>query len=522
MANPGFYSPDKGKVEVRETHVSHVFLAGDGAYKLKKPLQLPFLDASTAERRHQLCREELRLNRRLAPDVYVGVRAVVRSDDGFKLADEDHPDAFDYAVEMRRYDEHDTLASRLADGRVRTPDITVIARTLADFHASAPPVITSPSAHDLECRLAQNIHELFTIAEQRPERWRILELMRFTHAFLAAHASTLAERASAGFIREGHGDLRAEHVLLGSKLQIVDCIEFDRHLREIDTADDLAFLVMDLTAAGGHNFASSLVRAYRRAGGDPGADWLVAFYSAHHALTRAKVALLRAGQFPANHPQRVHQGVVARDLIALAEMFAWRARLPLVIAVCGLPATGKSSLARTIAKASGLSHLNSDVTRKRLAGIPPDARGPKWLYSAETNERTYEELGRLAAAESALNSGAVVDATFRHRADRFAFARRFDEAAPVMFVECCTPASVMARRAAGRDRTTHRESDADTRVTVEEMHSWEPLDEISAASHLILRSDLPIEMQLTEVQALIDGRLIELRAHDSTADDGGA
>ena len=327
------------------------------------------------------------------------------------------------------------------------------------------------------------------------------------HAFVVAHAQMLDARARRGFVREGHGDLRADHVLLGERLEVIDCIEFDRQLRELDVADDLAFLVMDLAARGGERFARALVRAYREAGGDPGEDRLIAFYGSYRALVRAKVALVRAAQHPAAGHQRAHESAAARDLLALAERFAWGARLPLVIVLCGVPAAGKSHLAGALAQLSRLPHLSSDVTRKRLAGIRPQQRAGAAAYSAELNRLTYAELGRRAAKEAAALGGAIVDATFRHRADRAAFADAFADAAPVLFVECRAPVHVLAERAARRDRQPRRVSDASLSVVVRESSAWEPLDELPPEAHVTLRSDRRVEAQLEDLRALLDRRI---------------
>jgi aminoglycoside phosphotransferase family enzyme/predicted kinase len=513
LARPALYPRAVDRVEVRETHISWVFLAGERAYKLKKPLVLPFLDYGTPQRRCEMCREEVRLNRRLAPDLYLGVRALAAGQAGLELAAEDDPRAVDYVVEMRRYDERSTLAATLVRGELNRSQVTGLARRLAAFHAKAPGV-TARGAPVLgvERRMTGNFHELLAIVEQRAEIEWVLQLERFAHAFVVAHAHTLDERARRGLVREIHGDLRAEHVLLGRPVRVVDCIEFDRRLRELDVADELAFLVMDLTALGSERWARTLVDAYRQAGGDPGEDWLIAFYACYRALVRAKVALLRAAQHPAASGERAHESAAARDLLGLAERFAWRARLPLAIAICGAPAAGKSHLARALAEASGLAHLSSDVTRKRLAGIRPQQRASDHFYSAEFNRLTYAELGRRAAEEVGGRGGAIIDATFRHRGDRDAFAATFAAAAPVLFVECRAPASVLAQRAARRDLEPGRVSDASSAVVARERTVWEPLDELSAEAHVTLRSDRSVEAQLADLRALLDRRLAQLGA----------
>ena len=241
-----------------------MFLAGDRAYKLKKPLVLPFLDYGTPQRRREMCREEVRLNRQLAPDLYVGVRAIVAGDDGLQLAAEDDPRAVDYLVEMRRYDESRTLAARLDRGELKRSEVAALGRRLARFHARARRVPASGvPVLAVERRLTENFHELLAVVGQRAEVERVLALERFAHAFVVAHARLLDARARRGCVREVHGDLRAEHVLLGRRREIVDGIEFDPGLRELDVADDVAFLVMDCSRA---EASGSQTRSFARTG----------------------------------------------------------------------------------------------------------------------------------------------------------------------------------------------------------------------------------------------------------------
>lgn len=511
LARPESYPHRPGKVEVRETHISWVFLAGELVYKLKKPLVLDFLDYGTPERRREMCREEVRLNRRLAPRIYLGVRGVASTADGVELTAEADPRAIDYVVEMRRFDQHHTVAARLERGELERGDIEAIGRTLARFHEAAPPVRSDADPLlTVERRFERNVHELLRAVEQRGEIGRLLGLERFAHAFVTANAQTFQVRSERGQIREGHGDLRAEHVLIGPEVEIIDCVEFDRELRELDVADELAFLMFDLVARGGERFAEPLVRSYREAGGDPGQDQLIAFFAVYRALVRAKVALVRAAQHPPASDTHGRASALARDLIAGAERFAWRARLPLVIVACGVPASGKSYLAHALAELSGLPHLSSDQTRKRLVGLPPTRRAAETAYSAEWNVRTYAELGRRAAHEVRVRGGAVVDGTFRHLVDREAFASTFGRAAPLLFVECQAPGAVLARRAARRDRDPDRVSDADAAVVRREAGSWEPLDEVPARGHVALRTDRELREIVDDLLALVDRRRWEL------------
>ena len=492
-------------VDVRETHISWVFLVGDRAFKLKKPLVLPFVDYGTLARRRAMCEEELRLNRRLAPDIYLGVGAVSASVDGPVLSARDDPKAIDYVVEMRRYDDEHTVAATLARGELRRDHVSALARMLAAFHASCPPMRDRRSgARTIELEVARNLEELLEVAELHAERQRIHELARFMAAFLDSRTVAFDRRATDGWVRECHGDLRAEHVVLEPRLSVVDCVEFDRSLRTLDVADDLAFLVMDLTALGGARFGRQLVDDYRDAGGNCGDDALVSYFAVHRALVRAKVLLVRAAQYSKRSAARGHAAAHARELLSLAEQFAWRARLPLAIVVCGVPASGKSYLATALGETARLPRASSDLMRKRLAGVKATAAVSRQRYRSEYNRATYSELGRRAAEAVDEQRGAVIDATFRHREDRDAFAASFGDAAPLLFVECVAPAEVLAERAARRDRDPGRVSDATLDIVLRERTSFEPLDEVPANRHVTLRTDRELEQILADLIALLD------------------
>lgn len=492
-------------VETRETHISWVFLAGERAYKLKKPIVLPFVDYGTAERRRTMCEEEVRLNRRLAPDVYLGVRGVVPDAEGLRLGEADDPAAIDYVVEMRRYDESGTLAATLARGESPDAALATLGGRLARFHADASRV-EGGGASAAEQEVAENLVELLPQVSDPAVRDRIGAIARFLHSLIAARRQVLEDRSRGGLVREGHGDLRAEHVVLGPPLAVVDCVEFDPALRRLDVADDLAFLLSDLTAAGAD--ASPLLAAYRAAGGDPGPDWLVAMYAIHRSLIRTKVLEIAAAQRSGERARRARAEADAR--LEVAERLVWRARAPLAIVVCGTPASGKSTLAGALAATSEWPVLASDETRKQLAGIAPTQRASAVRYSESFSRVTYAELGRRAAetvAGAGTAGGVIVDATFRRRGDRAAFAGAFGSAAPLVFVQCVAPAGVLLERARARELEPGHVSDATAAVVAREWTSWDPLDEVPAGRHLILRSDRPLTALLSELIGLLDGRL---------------
>jgi predicted kinase len=216
--------------------------------------------------------------------------------------------------------------------------------------------------------------------------------------------------------------------------------------------------------------------------------------------------LVRAAQHPPASDRHRHASAAAEALLALAQRFAWQARGPLAIVVCGLPASGKSSVAAALSAASGLPQISSDIVRKQLAGLAPQERGSPELYLPDFDARTYAELGRRAADQLRSQAGVVVDATFRHRRDRDAFYDAFGDAAPLLFVQCQAPAHVLARRAEARERDPARVSDADLEVVLRERDAWEPLGEIPADACLTLRTDRGVEATLADLTALVDQR----------------
>jgi uncharacterized protein len=509
MRDPATYPRGVGDVDVVETHCSWVFLAGDRAYKVKKPVVLPFLDYGTLERRRALCHEEVRLNRRLAPRIYLGTVALVRAVDGFALV----PDAgtgadgaLEVAVEMLRFAVEDTLGWRVRANTASDADAERLGHLLAGFHLVARRSRDVDGAtRALAAAMRATLDDLARAAVDGLDGARVAALRRFLAAFMTASTPGLVRRGARGLVRDGHGDLRAEHVILGDSPQIVDCIEFDPALRIGDVALDLSFLVMDLDALGAPGFARAVVDSYRRSGADPGDDRLLAGLACFRALVRAKIAAVRAAQ---QDDDGDGLGADARRLVAVAERLAWRAREPVVIACCGPSASGKSTLAARLARMSGLPHLSSDVTRKRLVGVAPTERAPRTAYGPEITAATYRALAAETAAALATGRGAIVDATF-HTVDR---RRIFLDAlkhpgAPVLFAECRAPVTVLERRAMERAAHPARVSDATLEVVRAHHAAWEAFAGVPRGRHLVVPADQPPEGMADAVVAWLDRRL---------------
>jgi hypothetical protein len=511
MAKSSFYPDRPRQVDVKETHISWIFLVGDLAYKVKKAVRFPFVDYGTLARRRWMCEEEIRLNRRLTEGIYLGVRPIVEADGGLVLGSSADRNVVEWAVEMRRLPEHRALHRLLEAGELGTHHVRAVARRLARFHAEAD-LAPDHGATAARAKRAvdENFETLLHVTEPTVERRRLEAAKRFSDAFFRARAAFFADRAAQRLVRDGHGDLRLEHVVMADGVQIFDCVEFDPALRQIDVAADLAFLVMDLVFHGGGELADELVQAYRNAGGDPGDDAFLSYYCGYRALVRAKVARLRAAQVPSKAREAALEE--AARLVELAERFRWRTRLPFVLVICGVTASGKTFLADAIGKASGLPVVSSDRVRKRLAGIAATVRAAPEHYTDAFSRRTYRALGSLAAAKLE-EEGGVVDATFRRLADREAFRDALGPASPpVLYVECRSPASVLARRARSRERLRERISDATVELVDSQLQEFEPLDELGSDRHVVIETDRELGDVVDQVEAFLDSRLELLRA----------
>ncbi len=504
LEDPATYGGD-APVEVHETHASWVFVTGERAYKLKKPVALAFLDYSTLSRRHAACREEVRVNRELAPDIYLGVRAILPSETGFELAPEHADGAIEYVVEMRRFRESDTLAGLIEADALVPEQIRAVGHRLSEFHRKAS-VAAGGSAEDVLHMWRKNIAEL---AQQgHASRWQLGVTEAFGEAFARAHEAEIEQRRSAGLVRDGHGDLRCEHILTVPTVRVVDRVEFDPALRRTDVACDLAFLLMDLQARGQRWAAPHLISAYVQGGMDPGGEALLAFYAAHRALVRAKVGLIAAGELEVKHRQE--QLDQAEALWALAERLCWRARSPVALIVCGPAASGKSTLAAELSRRSEMPVVCSDAVRKAAAGLAPTERAAPEHYSEGFTRTTYELLAREAQLAFGSEQGVIVDATCRSRADRAPLLRRLGGAGvTLLVVRCELPVEVALERAERRMREVDRVSDATPAVAAEQYRSFEPLDELPRESVLELDTAEALDAQAARVTRAVDRRLAE-------------
>jgi len=477
-------------VQVHETHISVVLVAGAYAYKFKKPLDLGFLDFSTLEKRRAACEEELRLNRRTAPSIYLDVVPVGGSPDQPRIGE---TPAIEYAVRMRRFEQSALLDRALAEGGVDAALLERFARTLAGFHAAADAAGDRPLGRpeDALGPALQNFAQLAPLVDAANDRDTLDALHAWTLREHERIAGAMAERRAAGRVRECHGDLHLGNVVLvAGEATPFDCIEFNDALRWIDVMNEIAFTAMDLADHAHEDLAHRFVDAYLAASGDYGGLAVLPFYLVYRAMVRAKIACLRAHQPGLDLHGRTRADAQSHAYLRLAQRLSRPQRAAIVL-MHGLSGSGKSHAAARIVERAGAVRIRSDVERRRIHGLALDAASgaglDAGLYSSEATARTYARLEALAGAIADAGWVVIVDAAFLRREERDAFARMAGARGIPCVIASCTAdeatlrTRIEARRAAGIDP-----SEATLAVLDRQIATQEPLDEAEQAHTVVI------------------------------------
>jgi hypothetical protein len=498
LANPRAYAHPVDSVDVIETHISWVLLAGNYAYKIKKPVKLAFVDFSDLAARRAFCEDELRLNRRLAPQVYLEVATITGTPDAPRIGG-DGP-ALEYAVCMRRFDQNDMFSELARRDALEPGLIDALATRIADFHARAEVVTSDSTLGAPEAVLQPALDNFCEMAEHAgPERATQLDALEdWTRAAYARLEPLLAARQRDGFVRDCHGDLHLGNIArINGEAVPFDCLEFSTELRSIDVINEVAFLVMDLMDRGRAELGFRFLDRYLQITGDYPGIRLLRFYIVYRALVRAKIHDLRARQAADqdDSDEAARLQSAADHYLALARDTAEGAR-PALLLMHGFSASGKSSVAAGLVERLGAIRLRSDVERKRLFGL--DAREDSQaepgagIYDHNAGARTYAHLAERARELLAAGYPTVIDAAFLDRAQRQPMqALAADLGVPLRIVNCSAPADTLRARLQARAAKGRDPSDATQAVLERQLKSQEPFtaDEMPAVVNCPMDGD---------------------------------
>lgn len=516
IACHGFPHP-AGDVQCIETHISWVVLAGDYAYKFKKPLDLGFLDYSTLALRKQACEEEVRLNRRTAPEIYLDVVALRGSAEAPRI--EGEGPVLDHAVRMCRFGQDQVFNALLAKDALTPALIDAIGVHVAALHATAAvaPVegeFGTPQA--VHAPVLQNIAQIRDCIDDPAVHARLAGLEQWGEAAFRGLHDTFASRLAGGWVRECHGDLHLGNIVaMDGQARLFDAIEFNPQLRWTDVIADAAFLVMDLLAHGREDLAGRFLDVWLQETGDYRGLAVLRYYLVYRAMVRAKIAAIRLGQAGSCTADRD----AFMRYLTLAERLAVPVRPGLLVG-CGVSGSGKSYCSQTLVEHAGLIRLRSDVERKRLFGLGPQAASASSLaggiYTPDASARTYARL--LTLADAVLEAGypVFVDATFCRPEQRKAFTRlAAGLGIPCLLVWFHAPPALLRQRVMARLQAGADVSEADLAVLEAQLAIFEPPDVVTEGVPV-----LKLDTSLAGAPLALNESVVRWLAGTATADSG--
>ncbi|MDT7042993.1 AAA family ATPase [Candidatus Nitronereus thalassa] len=481
LMDPSVYPHPVTKIEVLETHISWVLLTGPFAYKIKKPVNLGFVDFSTLPLRHHACKEELRLNGRMAPQLYLDIIPISGTPEAPTLGDGTAP--IEYAVKMRQFPLDATLDHALPKGKVQNRHLDQLAKDLAKFHGGLLGAKEPANFGNSEV-IKQTITDVFDhfSPEALPEKEYALlhALQQWMEQEHAARYETFTDRKRQGFVRECHGDLHLANVVLIEDMATpFDGIEFSERLRWIDVISDASFFIMDLRARGRSDFAWRFLNAYLEHSGDYAGISVLRFYEVYRALVRTKVARIRLDQSHQSDESSKQLMEEFHRYIHAAQTLAFPSRPSLMI-MHGLSGSGKSTYSQSLLETIGAIRLRSDIERKRMVGLTPNMEStpelkPK-LYGPDTTKRLYIQLRDAAQRLLASDYSVIVDATFLQRQYRDLLRTLAEEVnVPFFIIDVQAPPETLRERIVTRAQQHSDASEADLAVLQQQKRQQEPL-----------------------------------------------
>jgi aminoglycoside phosphotransferase family enzyme/predicted kinase len=481
---------DELPIELRQTHISVLLLGRTRVAKLKKPVDFGFLDYTTLAKRLKACQDEVRLNRRLAPDTYIGYGGVIETDGKIGFSGR-HGRIIDYCVWMKRLPDELMLDQLVARNAVTEAMIDRIAARLGEFHRTAwrgPEVARWGSLAEIRHNHEENFIQTEPFIGRTISAADYEAIRQWASAWLEKE-ELFNRRASEGRIVDGHGDVRCESIcVMDDAIRIYDCIEFNDRFRCSDVASEAAFLAMDLDARGRPDLGYYFTEAYQQRRGDPELFTLLPFYRCYRAYVRGKVLSFRLNE--AEFSEAEHEAAARRagNYFELARRYASRLARPVVITVNGLSGTGKTSVARALASELGLRVVSSDAVRQSLFGAAkrPSDYG-QGAYTEEANRQTYQKLIENARAKLREEGGVILDATFRHAEDRSLACELAAEAgAEWRLIECRLAPELVRERLAARAALKDGLSDATWETYLKQRAEHPATDDLPDKEHFIL------------------------------------
>jgi len=498
LARDFYPHPTVDPIQLIQTHISYVFLTGSYVYKVKKAVNLGFLDFTLLDRRRHFCQEEIRLNQRGAPGIYLECLPVSATQNDFCL---DGPGApVEYAVKMRQFPQERLFNNLLVSGQLADSLIERLARTLADYHAGAMSnntIVEYGRPERVQHLINQNYLQTmrFIGGSQTPAQYQITR--EFTDSFIRDSGPLMEKRIQAGKIRECHGDLHLGNICWWEgKVLLFDCIEFNESFRFIDVMQDATFTAMDLDAQGRRDLSTAFINAYAERTGDWDGLPLLPLYLCRHAYVRAKVNSLLSEDAGAPPQTRKSALATAADYFRLAAQYANRTSGEIIL-VCGVSGSGKSTVGRTVARQKGAIHIRADAVRKHLAGIPLDIRGTNELYTAEMTQKTYSRLLDLGLMLARCGFVVILDATYSRRdLRREAIRGAQSVGVAVRLLHCVAPAELIHERLAQRRGDI---SDATPELIVRQHEIFEPFGPDESQYIFVIDTCHPMDLILSQI-----------------------
>ncbi len=500
MSNPEFYPHRSQGVELIQTHISYIFIAGDYVYKVKKAVDFGFLDFTTLEKRRHYCNEEIRLNRRLAREIYLGVVEICEDADGNLFLGKG-AGTVEYAVKMKRLPQERMLSTLLPEGKVDKSIMKPIAGKMVDFHENAATggeidlvggVETIRKNHD------ENFEQTgpyinITIPENS---YRFIR--SYIYRFMEEQLPLLKKRVAAHRIRDCHGDLHIEHICITDDILIFDCIEFNERFRYSDVAAEVAFLAMDLDYNGYPDYADAFKNHYIKYSGDDEINTLLNFYRCYYAYVRGKVTSFRIDDEAIQKEERKKAAETAIRYFDLAYTYAARLEKPSLILVAGLMGTGKSVLAKNIAPRLGAEILRSDILRKEILNIYPTERYyedfGKGIYTDDISRKTYQRALDLAEEKLIEGKSVIIDASYKDRDERIKAADTAGRLNAGFFViECFCPDEIIKKRLDSRMADVDEASDGRWEIFQTQKDKFDEITEVQK---------ITIDTSLTEEESV--------------------